>query len=184
MTAIHCGVADKIKNERANTQDPQDPITTQNPLGKIPALILDDGTTLFDSRVICEYLDSLHSGPKIFPQDGRRWQALSLAALADGIMDAAILQIYERRYRAENMVVQEWVDRQVGKVERALAWLEKSLPPKVDSLHIGHIGVASALGYLDFRFAGKWRGTYPALVDWLKNFEADIPAYAATMPTD
>lgn len=184
MTAIHCGLADKFKLEPAKPADPQDSLSTQNPLGKIPVLILDDGSTLFDSRVICEYLDSLHSGPKLFPHDEQRWPALSLAALADGIMDAAILQIYERRYRPEDMIVQDWLNKQSAKVERALVWLEKTLPATLDNMHIGHIGVACALGYLDFRFQGKWRQSYPALVNWLSTFESSVPAYKETMPTD
>jgi len=184
MTAIHCGLMDKIALEPADTTDSEDPLKTQNPLGKIPALILDDNSVLFDSRVICEYLDGLHSGPKLFPQDGGRWPALTLAALADGMMEAGILQVYEYRFRPENLVHQDWLDRQASKAERSLAWLEGALPASLEAIHIGHISLACALSYLDFRFEGTWRQRYPALAGWLKTFEAAVPAFAETMPAD
>ena len=184
ITAIHCGLMDKISVDAAKTMDPEDSLRTQNPLGKIPVLILDDGSALFDSRVICEYLDGLHTGAKLFPQNAQRWPALTLAALADGMMDAGILQVYEYRYRPENIIHQDWLDLQAAKAERSLTWLESTLPATLETIHIGHIGLACALGYLDFRFEGVWRPRYPALTRWLKTFEAAVPAFAETMPAD
>ncbi|MEC9368802.1 MAG: glutathione S-transferase [Pseudomonadota bacterium] len=186
MSAIVLGVMDKIEVVKADTRDANDSIRKQNPLGKIPALILDDGTVLFDSPVICEYLDSLAGGGKILPKTGAaRWKALRLEALADGILDAALLQVYEKRYRPENIQHKPWVEMQQDKVQRALDHLEASVPAKVKGLpDIGQITLACALGYLDFRFEGKWRAAHPKLVGWLSDYEAAVPAFAKTVPHD
>ena len=115
------GLDGKVEVEPASTQDDADPITRQNPLGKVPVLLLDDGSTLFDSPVVLEYLDVLAGGGRILPKDTKaRFDALRLEALADGILDASILIVYEGRYRPAEMAVQGWIDRQAGKVERAL----------------------------------------------------------------
>ena len=155
-----------------------------NPLGKIPVLLTDDGA-IFDSHVICEYLDSLAPQPTLFPAaNAGRWQALTMAAMADGMLDAALLLVYEGRYRPEEHRVQSWVDMQQGKIDAALAQLE-SAPPAWDAHpHYGHITVACALGYLDFRHGGRWRDNAPRMVEWLDNFAAAVPAYGATMPAD
>ena len=130
--------------------------TKQNPLGKVPVLLLDDGSTLFDSPVILEYLDVLAGGGKILPKDTKaRFDALRLEALADGILDASILIVYEGRYRPPEMAVQKWLDHQAGKVARGLAALEAA-PPALDSPpNVGQITLACALGYRDFRFKGE-----------------------------
>jgi len=177
------GLDGKVKVEPASTQDDADPITRQNPLGKVPVLLLDDGSTLFDSPVVLEYLDVLAGGGRIVPKDTKaRFDALRLEALADGILDASILIVYEGRYRPAEMAVQGWIDRQAGKVERALVSLEASPPPLDSTPTVGQITLACALGYLDFRFKGEWRKRYPRLVAWLDNFAARVPAFAATVP--
>jgi len=177
------GLDGKVKVEPASTQDPADPISQQNPLGKVPVLILDDGSTLFDSPVILEYLDVLAGGGKILPKETKaRFDALRLEALADGIMDASILIVYEGRYRPPEMAVQKWLDRQGEKVQRGLAALEQA-PPALDSPpNVGQITLACALGYRDFRFKGTWRKDYPKLVAWLDNFAARVPSFAPTAP--
>lgn len=177
------GLDGKVKVEPASTQDAADPITRQNPLGKVPVLILDDGSTLFDSPVILEYLDELAGGGRILPkQTAPRFEALRLEALADGILDASILIVYEGRYRPPEMAVQKWLDHQAGKVKRGLAVLEAA-PPSLDSPpNVGQITLACALGYLDFRFKGDWRKDHPRLVAWLDNFATRVPAFAATAP--
>ncbi|WP_029002939.1 glutathione S-transferase N-terminal domain-containing protein [Azorhizobium doebereinerae] len=163
-----------------DTTDPTDSISQQNPLGKIPALLLDDGEVLFDSAVIVAYLDHL-GGDKLIPAEPKaRFAALKLEALADGIADAALLQIYEGRYRPEGMQVQSWLDRQAGKVARGLATLEAS-PPADGPVTNGDIALACALGYLDYRFKGEWRATHPRLVAWLEGFGQRVPAFAATV---
>ena len=177
------GLDDKVKVEPASTQDAADPISKQNPLGKVPVLILDDGGTLFDSPVILEYLDMLAGGGKIIPRDTKaRFAALRLEALADGILDASILIVYEGRYRAPEMAVQKWLDLQAGKVARGLAALEAA-PPDLDlPPNVGQITLACALGYRDFRFQGGWRKDYTRLVGWLDNFAQRVPSFAATVP--
>src|SRR5262249_50987172 len=150
------GLDGKIKVEPASTQDAADPLAKQNPLGKVPVLIFDDGSTLFDSPVILEYLDVLAGGGRILPKETKaRFDALRLEALCDGILDASILIVYEGRYRPPEMAVQNWLDLQGGKVERALAALEGA-PPALDAPpDVGQITLACALGYRDFRFKGE-----------------------------
>jgi glutathione S-transferase len=177
------GLDDKVKVEPAANQDPADPIRKQNPLGKVPVLLLDDGGTLFDSPVILEYLDMLAGGGKIIPQESKaRFEALRLEALADGILDASILLVYEGRYRPPEKHEQKWLDLQAGKVARGLAELEAA-PPGLDAPPtVGQITLACALGYRDFRFKGDWRKEYPRLVAWLEAFAAKVPAFAVTAP--
>ena len=115
--------------EPADTMNPDDTIRQQNPLGKIPALLLEDGTVLFDSRVILEYLDHRAGGGRIIPKDASaRFAALRLQALADGIMDASVLLVYEGRWRPPERHEPKWVEQQTGKVARALAALEAAPP--------------------------------------------------------
>ena len=177
------GIEEQIKVESASTQDPADPVRKQNPLGKVPVLVLEDGTALFDSPVILEYLDMLAGGGRIIPKDPKaRFDALRLQALADGILDASVLIVYEGRYRLAEKHEQKWLDLQTGKVERGLAALEAG-PPRLDETpNVGQITVACALGYRDFRFDGHWRKNHPRLVDWLDAFAARVPAFNATKP--
>lgn len=185
IAAILIGLDGEMEIRSANVNDAGDPLMTNNPLGKIPTLVLDDGTALFDSKVIVEYLDSHAGGGKVVPAEPTaRFQALRLQALCDGLLDAALLQVYEGRYRPEERRHQAWIDRQADKVSRALSYLEAD-PPPVDGMpHVGQIGLACALGYLDFRFDGTWRATHPALVSWLANVEATVPALEKTRPHD
>jgi glutathione S-transferase len=181
IAASLAGLKDRIQVEIADTIDPTDSLRAQNPLGKIPTLILPDGTTLYDSRVILEYLDHLAGGGILIPREpSARFAALTLQALGDGIMDAAILQMYEIRFRSEEMRVAKWTDHQAGKVERALAALEADPPALATPPHVGDIAIACALGYLDLRFGGRWRASHPRLVAWLDRFAGAVPAFAAT----
>ncbi|MEJ8572143.1 glutathione S-transferase family protein [Microbaculum marinum] len=174
---------DRVQMKPADSNTPDEELLSQNPLGKIPTLVLEDGTTLFDSRVIIEYLDDLAGGGKIIPTGPARFAALRLQALADGMMDASLLQVYERRFRTEEMVYQPWLDRQAAKVTRTLASLEPEPPMMGKPPHVGHIALACALGYLDLRFEGRWRDGHPKLVGWLDAFAATVPAFAETNPT-
>jgi glutathione S-transferase len=180
ISASLLGLADRIEVTDADTTNPDDTLRQQNPLGKIPALVLENGETLYDSRVIVEYLDHLAGGGRILPTGWDRFQALREQALADGIMDAALLQVYEGRWRAEDRREAKWVEHQQGKVERGLDYAEAHLSTPNPNLHIGHIALACALGYLDLRMAGRWREGYPKLVAWLADFEARVPAFAKT----
>jgi glutathione S-transferase len=170
--------------ERADTTDPSDSLRKINPLGKIPVLILEDGSAVYDSRVILDYLDDRAGGGKIVPrQPKERLAALRLQALCDGILDASVLTIYEARYRKPEMHEPKWLELQAGKVARALGILEAA-PPPIDAMpDVGQIALACAIGYRDFRFGGSWRGEYPRLVAWLDNFAARVPAFAATKPS-
>jgi glutathione S-transferase len=184
IAASLLGLEREIAIEIADTMNASDTVRQQNPLGKIPALVLEDGMVLFDSRVILDYLDHRAGGGKIVPKDAAaRFAALRLQALADGIMDASILVIYEGRWRPAERHEPKWLEHQAGKVTRALASLEVA-PPAIDPLpNIGQIALACALGYRDFRFAGTWRKDHPRLVAWLDQFAAQVPAFAATKPS-
>jgi glutathione S-transferase len=169
--------------ERADTTDPNDSLRQINPLGKIPVLILDDGSAIYDSRVILDYLDERAGGGRIVPRQGKeRVSALRLQALCDGILDASVLTVYEGRFRKPDMREPKWLELQSGKISRALAVLEAAPPPLDPLPNVGQIALACALGYRDFRFAGSWRGEHPRLVAWLDNFAAHVPAFAATAP--
>ena len=188
IAAALLGFDNDVTLTRADTTDPNDSLRTRNPLGKIPVLIDEDGRAVYDSRVILDYLDQRAGGGRIVPRDGKdRLAALRLQALCDGILDASILTVYEGRYRKAEMQEPKWLDLQAGKVSRALAALEAA-PPLLDPLpqvlpHVGHVALACALGYRDFRFAGGWRAEHPRLVAWLDQFAARVPAFAATKPS-
>jgi glutathione S-transferase len=182
IAAALAGLADRIEVVQADTNDPTDVLRQQNPLGKIPTLVLEDGSTLFDSRVIVEYLDHL-AGGRLVPAGPARFPALRQQALADGIMDAALLQVYEGRYRREDKREPKWLELQAGKVQRGLDHAEAQLSTPAADLHVGHVALACALGYLDLRFEGRWRASYPGLVAWLDDFSARVPAFEATRVT-
>jgi len=177
------GFEGEVTLERADTTDPNDSLRRTNPLGKIPVLIVEDGSAIYDSRVILDYLDERAGGGKIVPRASKpRLDALRLQALSDGILDASVLTVYETRYRKPDMHEPKWLDLQAGKVSRALAALEAA-PPSLDPMpNVGQIALACALGYRDFRFGAGWRSEHPRLVAWLDDFAARVPAYAATKP--
>ena len=181
IAAAVLGLADKIEVRETDLNDPADAIRAQNPLGKIPALVLDDGTVYYDSRVILEVLDHIAGGGRIIPREpAARFAALRLQALCDGILDASVLIVYEDRYRPADRRVQTWIDRQADKVARGLAALEAA-PPELDPTpNVGQIALACVLGYRDLRFGGTWRKNYPRLLAWHDAFAAQVPAFAAT----
>jgi glutathione S-transferase len=182
------GFDSETKIEQADTTSVNDNLRKQNPLGKIPALIAEDGVVYYDSRVILDYLDTHAGGGKIIPPDATaRLAAERLQALCDGILDASILTIYESRWRKAESHEPKWLEHQAGKVARGLAALEAA-PPALDITpgtlpNIGQIALACTLGYRDFRFGGSWRSEQPRLVAWLDNFASRVPAFAATKPT-
>ncbi len=157
-------------------------ILTKNPLAKIPALERDDGPTLYDSRVICAYLDA-RAKAGLYPQGAARWDLLTLEATADGIMEAAVLMVYEGRVRPEDKQWDGWVEAQWGKVDRAVGALnDRWMPYLSGHLDIGQIAVGCALGYLDFRLGDRdWRKDRPALAEWYAGF-AERPSMMATVP--
>jgi glutathione S-transferase len=181
LAASVLGLSGDIKVEPADPNDANDSIRQQNALGKIPTLVLEDGTTLFDSRVIVEYLDHRAGGGKIVPQEPKaRFAALRMQALADGMTDAQILLVYEGRFRPPEHHVKKWTDYQADKIKRGLTALEAD-PPVLDPLpNVGQIALACFLGHRDLRFAGDWRAAHPKLVAWLDRFAAKVPAFAET----
>jgi glutathione S-transferase len=180
IAAAVLGLSDRIQIVATDTVDPADDFLADNPLGKIPVLIFDNGETLYDSRVILEYLDEIAGGGRIIPTGPARYATLKTQALADGICDAALLRVYEERMRPEERRHAPWVARQSEKVRRGLAALEPGPLPEIgDVPDVGAIAVACMLGYLDLRAPG-WRPDVPNLVAWLDSFEGKIPAYGAT----
>ncbi len=181
IAAAVLDLVDKIDVRETDLNDPADPIRVQNPLGKIPALILDDGTIYYDSRVILEVLDHLAGGGRIIPREPKaRFAALRLQALCDGILDASVLLVYESRYRPADKQVQVWVDRQADKVARGLEALEAAPPTLGPMPDVGQIALACVLGYRDLRFDGSWRKDHPRLLAWHDKFATQVPAFAAT----
>ena len=154
----------------------------RNPLGKIPALEWDDGPTLYDSRVICRYLDD-RFGAGLYPPAPRLWQVLTLEATADGIADAAVLMRYEVALRPEPTRLPQWLEAQWAKIDRTLTALEDRWMSHLNApLDIGQIALAAALGYLDFRHSARdWRATRPALAAWWAEFSAR-PSMVTTAP--
>lgn len=185
IAASVLGLSDQIKVEPADPTNPADTLRQQNPVGKIPILITEDGQSLFDSRVILEYLDHRAGGGKIIPAEPKaRFATLRLQALADGTTDAQILVLYEGRFRPAERHEPKWIDYQTGKVERGLAALEAMSLPAVGKVpDAGQIAVACMLGHRDLRFQGDWRKNHPKLVAWLDGFAAAVPAFNATKVT-
>ncbi|MER2536364.1 MAG: glutathione S-transferase [Rhizobiaceae bacterium] len=166
-----------------NTNDNPPELIAANPLGKIPALLLDDGDALFDSRVITQYLNRA-CGNRLFPRNAeRRMEAERYEALADGVTDAAIATVYERRFRPEEKVHQPWIDRQWGKVERGLDALDAAPPRLAGKPHAGHFALRSLLGYLALRFPGKWEKGRSRLRRWADRFDQRFPELKALLPS-
>ena len=184
MATYILGFDDQVTPVLTDTLDPNDSICEVNPLGKIPALE-DNGTTYYDSRVIMEYLDAKAGGGKIIPASGpARYEALTRAALMDGILDAAVLVIYERRMRPEDKYVESVVERQRGKIIRGLEVIAAKKPSYSNGTmpDVGEIGLACVLDYLDFRKQVNWRDHAPNLASWLADFAAAVPGYEDSMP--
>jgi glutathione S-transferase len=157
-----------------------------NPLGKIPALILDDGSAIYDSPVICEYLDDVGQG-KFFPRPTMlreaqgRWRALTLQALGDGLADAVVRRNQEMKVPADRRSA-EMIERQTKAIEAAFAVADRAAAKFPAEPTIGEIAVACAIGYLDLRVPEDgWRDRYPGLARWLDNF-SQRPSVQATKP--
>jgi glutathione S-transferase len=161
---------------------PNADVDKHNPIGKIPALSV-KGMDLFDSPVICEYLDNQHKGRKLFPRKGRdRWMALRQQAMADGLLDAALLARYEGALRPEEKRWTEWSQGQLKKIDGVLKQLEAEAKALKGKLTIGTISVACALGYLDLRFGDMgWKDKYPKLAKWFAQ-TSKTPSIKATVP--
>src|SRR6476661_11171316 len=174
------GLGYRIKLQPADPLDESDTLRQQNPLGKMPCLVLPDGGTIYDSGIIIEFLQDVAGTDRLLPLRGReRYRALTQSRLADGIMDASILVVYETRFRPDLPHSPRWLTHQRGKIRRGLAAFEASAPDP-NKTDVVSIGLSCALGYLDWRKQVDWRPTYPTLVEWLKRFSAHEPAFERT----
>ena len=184
VVASECGITDQLQLEEValTPVSTPDAIAAENPLGKIPSLVLDNGVTLFDSRVICEYLDTEFSGGLIPVSGEQRWSALRQQAIADGFCDAAVLVRYEGFVRPEDKQWSEWMEGQLKKCRRSVDLLEQECKNFVDTADIGNLSVAIALGYFDFRNSSeKWRDRAPTLATWFEKF-SQRPSLTETQP--
>ncbi|MEP2531722.1 glutathione S-transferase [Shimia sp.] len=184
VTLLETGQADDVELVGVHTT----PVNTApeaaaaNPLGKIPALLRPDGPAIYDSRVICRYL-SARAGAQLYPED-RIWDVLTLEATADGLLDAAVLMVYERRVRPDEMVYTPWIEAQWGKVQGALdvlneRWVSHLIGPDT----MAQIAVGCAMGYLDFRHGDRnWRKGRDGLANWYADF-AQRDSMLATVPS-
>jgi len=165
--------------------NPAADLIDDNPAGKIPALRLADGNVIHDSRVILDYLDHQHVGNPLIPREGSaRWRRLTLASLADALLDAALLIRYEQALRPEEKHWDLWLDNQQEKIERTLNYFEQDAITELSSaFDVASISVAAALGYIDFRQPDlAWRSRYPRLANWY--FEvSERPSMQATQPS-
>lgn len=181
IVAHELGLAEKIETlpSAAGPVERNATIRAHNPIGQVPTFIADDGTVLYDSRVICEYLDALGHG-SFFGEGATRWRNLTDAALGDGLMGAALLARYETALRPEPLQWPDWVGAQLSKVKDAIDRMENSdLDGRVD---IGTVSFACGLGYLDFRYADlDWRAGHPKTAAWFATF-GERPSMQATMP--
>jgi len=180
MAAEVLGLAGHITIEPGDPLDPGDTLRVQNPLGKLPCLVLADGTTIYDSGVIIEFLQGVAGGDLLLPPSGMpRIKALTRATLADGIIEAALLVVYENRFRDPGTQSDRWLTHQRGKITRALAAFEAA-PPDVGKIDIVSIGLSCALGYLDWRKPVDWRPGHPNLAAWLAAFAKNEPSFERT----
>ena len=163
---------------------PNADLNASNPIGKVPAILTEDGLSLFDSPVICEYLDSLHSGTKMFPLNGNsRWLALRRQALGDGLLDAAILGRYESTLSPADKLWQDWLDAQMGKIYRSLDAMDAEAEKLAGVVNIGTITIGCALGYLDFRYDQmNWRSERSDLSAWFEKFSLRSSMVATAAP--
>lgn len=184
VCAIEAGLDDQIERIVTNPGSPDSDIMKNNPLGKVPALTIDEGATLCDSIVICLYLDSLSPRTSLVPSEGpARWNVLNIAALCEGVMDAGVSRVGENRARPEHLRWSGWHERQRGKIEAVCDAMEREAAARqLEGVDLGTITLGCALGYLDLRFADEpWREGRPALTAWYETFAAR-PSMQATVP--
>lgn len=180
MSAAYAGIA--LEAIPTNTGDEPELLLKNNPLGKIPVLLTDEGESLFDSRAITQHLNRI-SKNALFPRNpAKRLEAERLEALADGICDCLLAHVYERRFRPEEIVHQPWLDKQWKKVTRALDSLETSPPKLPKKITTGQIALRACLGYLELRFPGKWERGHSKLRRWVKRFDEKFPELAPYTP--
>ncbi|ETW11854.1 putative glutathione S-transferase family protein [Roseivivax marinus] len=183
VTLIETGLADQTETQKvaASPLEPDPTLTAMNPVGKVPTLLREDGPALYDSRVICRYLDA-RAGAGLYPES-RLWEVLTLEATADGILDAAVGMIYEARFRPEEKRHAPWLEGQWAKIARSLDALEDRWTSHLAGrVTMAQIAIGCALGYLDFRHPERdWRAGRPQLAAWFEK-ASETEAMQATKP--
>ena len=183
VTLIETGLADQTETQKvaASPLEPDPTLTAMNPVGKVPTLLREDGPVLYDSRVICRYLDA-RAGAGLSPES-RLWEVLTLEATADGILDAAVGMIYEARFRPEEKRHAPWLEGQWAKIARSLDALEDRWTSHLAGrVTMAQIAIGCALGYLDFRHPERdWRAGRPQLAAWFEK-ASETEAMQATKP--
>ncbi|WP_306132697.1 glutathione S-transferase [Roseivivax marinus] len=183
VTLIETGLADQTETQKvaASPLEPDPTLTAMNPVGKVPTLLREDGPALYDSRVICRYLDA-RAGAGLYPES-RLWEVLTLEATADGILDAAVGMIYEARFRPEEKRHAPWLEGQWAKIARSLDALEDRWASHLAGrVTMAQIAIGCALGYLDFRHPERdWRAGRPQLAAWFEK-ASETEAMQATKP--
>jgi glutathione S-transferase len=186
VTAIECGLADKIENVATDPWSADTDLRRSNPMSKVPCLMTDAGMALYDSPVICEYLDSLNKGTKIFPTDSdARFKALTLAAAGDGMTDAGVLYLVENMRRPEELRWDWWSARQKETMNKCMDTADAAADSMIGTdgpITIAEITIGCGLGWIDLRFPDfGWRDDRPALADWFDNISAR-PSFEQTVP--
>ena len=170
--AHEAGLADRLRVEHHETSPTRRnaEVFAENPLGKVPVLLRDGAPPLFESDVICAYLDTLHDGPRLIPAEGEaRWRALLVQAIAQGLCDAGISLRWETVRRPEPLRYTPLADGYADKLKASYDWLERELD--VDApLHVGHVALATALDWLEFRDLPPFRAGRPRLTEWFEDF--------------
>ncbi len=172
VTAHELGIADRIELLPSNAHPVQRDrqIIASNPLGKVPTFLTDDGQVLYDSRVICEYLNDI-AGGSLFPGGRDRWTTLTLQSLGDGMLDAALLARYEQVARPEQIRWDDWLAAQLDKVHTSMEALERDPDRLAGRIDIGTLTLSCAVWYLDLRFSDlNWRPRYPRFAQWAAEF--------------
>ena len=186
VVAIELGLGDRLALETTDVS-PGKPnrayAETRNPLRKIPALEADDGSTIYDSTVICEYLDQLAGGGMLFPREpSLRWRVLTNHALAQGMCDAAILFRYEVAIRPEPQRWSTWLEDQWDRIESGLKWFDQNSAELSEPLNVAHLALGCLLGYIEFRMPDRpWRTRFPHVRDWFERIERR-PSFQQTRP--
>lgn len=180
MGAALAGIA--LQAEITETVGTPEALVAANPLGKIPVLVLDDGTGVYDSRVILRLLDR-RSGGKLFPSEAEALlRTERLEALADGICDCLLAHVMERRTRPEEKVHEPWLERQWQKAVRGLDAAAAQLPDPEGPSDAGTLALRAAIGYLALRFAGRWEADHRSVTDWAARFDAKNPGLGSLLP--
>lgn len=182
VALIELGLKDRVKLNQMDLERPAPELSENNPLGKVPTLVIEDGNAIFESSLICEYLDSLGQKPKLFPSGSARWTALRRQALANGVLDALTTRRHEAR-RADTERSALSMQKQKAKSDRGLAVLERDAKNLGSEVTIGEITIGCCLGYLDFRFPSEpWRPASPGLTKWYEEFSKRQSMIETTPP--